>query len=266
MDSEELVIDGLNEDTEYTLNMTYDYIEEGQKTQDKYEMKVKTKAFPMPESGLIVSQIDKETITITKSPSDYSSWIKDVYVHVSGNSYYMGDATEFKVENLISDTTYNVYFTYKVEEPSTGNIYNGQDEEVRVRTLSVLLPSIVKFSIVEATQNTIKIEYQYIDDDDACASAKIYYGSQSIDLTKKRGTITIENVDLVKYEYKLTLQLLYFAYSDNIFPEEIKSELMTEKIVIEPEQPKKGCGKSSALLFTSLTTLSLAVLVIRKKK
>lgn len=267
MTDKELLIEGLEEDTEYTVNIKYDYVEDNKSTKDSYQMKIKTKAFQMPDPGLEVSVINKESITVIKKDTEYASWIKDVYVHVSGNSYFMGDQNEFTIEDLISETTYNVHFTYNVYEPSTGNIYKGTSEEVRVKTLSVELPQIVKFAIVESTKDTIKVEYQYIDEDDAVTVANIYCGNQTIALNKKRGTITISNLDLTKYEYKITLSLQYKANKENIFQEELKQELMSEKMVVEDvTPPKKGCNKSGALMISSLNAISLLVLVLRKRK
>ena len=269
MPNEELLIEGLEESTEYLVKISYDYTENGKKVSDVYEMKVRTKDFKMPDSGLEILSINKNSITIQKKNTEYSSWIKEVYVNVSGENYYMGSETEFTIENLIDDTDYTVYFTYEVHEPTTGNIYHGQDDEQRITTLSVELPKIIKFNILETTATTIKVEYEYEDEDDAIVSAKIYYGQQSIDLTRKRGTITIENLDLTKYEYKVSLSLIYYANEDSAFADEVKEDLMTQKIVVEPSQdePKKGCGKSSTqIMIYMLSSLSLITLIIKKRK
>ena len=120
---------------------------------------------------------------------------------------------------------------------------------------------------VEYEKDTIKVEYQYIDEDDAVTVANIYCGNQTIALNKKRGTITISNLDLTKYEYKITLSLQYKANKENIFQEELKQELMSEKMVVEDVTPlKKGCNKSGALMISSLNAISLLVLVLRKRK
>ena len=287
MTSESLLIEGLEEDTEYTAVITFDFTENGNIIKDSYELKFKTKAFQMPDSGLEISKINKESITITKKDTEYASWIKNVYVHISGESYYMGDSSEFVVENLISDTTYNVHFTYEVHEPATGNIYPATSEEQRITTTLIELPSIVKFQVKEQTSDYIKVEYQYEDEDDAVNWAYIICGDQKITLNKKRGTITLDNLDKTKDTYTIILQLLYYPNPNaSIFAEELKEEITVDSIKEEPVDPNptpnpepqptptpdntnKGCSCSSTsaeIIISTLSALSIAILVLRKKK
>ena len=271
MNSESLLIEGLEEDTEYTALITFDFIENGKTTKDSFELTFKTKAFQMPDSGLQIAQINKENIKVIKKATDYSSWIKNVRVHVSGNEYYMGDVDEYLVENLISGTEYNVYFTYDVVEPATGNVYKGQTDIERITTTLVELPTIIKLQLVENTPNAIKVEYEYEDDDDAVVGAYILCGAQKFTLNRKRGTITIENLDKTQTEYVITLQLLYYPNPEStMFAEEMKQELKVEAIKEEqpaPTEKKKGCKKSSAeMIITTISASSLLVMLLRKKK
>ena len=270
MTAESLLIEGLKEDTEYTALITFDFVENGVTTKDSFELTFKTKAFQMPDSGLQITQVNKESINVIKKDTEYSSWIKNVYVHISGNEYYMGDVSEFTVENLISGTEYNVYFTYDVVEPATGNIYHGQTDPERITTSLVELPSIIKFNVVENTANYIKVEYEYDDDDDAVVGAYILCGTQKYSLSRKRGTVTIENLDKTQTEYVITLQLLYYPNPEaTIFAEEMKQELTVEAIKEEPAPApaKKGCKKSSAeMIITTISASSLLVMLLRKKK
>ena len=251
--------------------MSFDFIENGETTKDSFELTFKTKAFQMPDSGLGISQINKESFNVIKKDTEYSSWIKNVYVHVSGNEYYMGDVSEFVVENLISGTEYNVHFTYDVVEPSTGNVYKGQTDVERITTTLVELPSIIKFNVVENTPNQIKVEYEYEDEDDAVVGAYIICGTQKFTLNRKRGTLTIENLDKTQTEYTITLQLLYYPNPEStLFAEEMKEELKVEAVKEEEPAPapaKKGCKKSSGeMLVATISATSLLVMVLRKKK
>ena len=289
MTSESLLIEGLEEDTEYTAVITFDFLENGKTIKDSYELKFKTKAFQMPDSGLEISKINKESITVIKKNTEYASWIKNVYVYISGESYYMGDSNELVVENLISDTTYNVHFTYEVHEPATGNIYPATSEEQRITTTLIELPNITKFQVKEQTADYIKVEYQYEDEDDAVNWAYIICGDQKISLNKKRGTITIENLDKTKDTYTIILQLLYYPNPEaSMFAEELKEELTVDSIKEEPVDPNpnpnpepqptptptpdntnKGCSCSSTsaeIIISTLSALSIAILVLRKKK
>ena len=271
MNSESLLIEGLKEDTEYTALITFDFIENGKTTKDSFELTFKTKAFQMPDSGLQIAQINKENIKVIKKATDYSSWIKNVRVHISGSEYFMGDVDEYLVENLISGTEYNVYFTYDVVEPATGNVYKGQTDVERITTTLVELPTIIKLQLVENTPNAIKVEYEYEDDDDAVVGAYILCGAQKFTLNRKRGTITIENLDKTQSEYVITLQLLYYPNPEStMFAEEMKQELKVEAKKEEqpaPTEKKKGCKKSSGeMLIATVSASSLLVMLLKKKK
>ena len=197
-----------------------------------------------------------------------SSWIQNVIVHVGDSTYTMGNESRYEITGLIGDTTYKVYFEYKVVEPSTGNVYQGLDQEFEVKTLNFELPKVESFEIDEVGDNYVKIKYQYEDSDDAVVGASIIYGNSKYDLTRKRGTVKIEGLDLSSQGYEFYLQLLYYEEEGSTFAKEVVSETLKveQKIEEEIEQPKKGCKKTSAeLVVATISVLSLATFVIRKK-
>ena len=268
--SSKLTIDGLNENTEYIIDVKYDVEVDGKNTTGTYQLKVKTDAFKMPNPGLSVSTINKESIIVTKEDGEYSSWIQNVVVHVGDNTYNMGNEKEFEITNLISETKYDVYFSYNVVEPSTGNIYNGQTEPRTITTLAIELPKIIKFEVVEVTETTVKVAYEYEDKDDAVEVVQVIYNNSKYVLTKKRGNLVIEGFNIDE-QNKITMKLFYFASETNIFTDEISKEIevikdITEEPIVE-KKGCKGCSKStSEYLITSLSAISLLVLVLRKKK
>ena len=145
----------------------------------------------------------------------------------------------------------------------------------------------VKFQVKEQTSDYIKVEYQYEDEDDAVNWAYIICGDQKITLNKKRGTITLDNLDKTKDTYTIILQLLYYPNPNaSIFAEELKEEITVDSIKEEPVDPNptpnpepqptptpdntnKGCSCSSTsaeIIISTLSALSIAILVLRKKK
>ena len=268
--SNSLIIDGLKEDTEHIVTIRYDIEENGKTTTGIYQLKAKTKAFKMPDPGLTISKINKESITIIKEESEYFSWIQNVVVHVGDNTYNMGNEKEFEITDLISETEYEVYFTYNVVEPSTGNIYNGKTETTSFTTLAIELPKIIKFEVIEQTGTTIKIAYEYEDEDNAVELVQIIYNGNKYTVNRKRGNLNIENFN-VDANNKITMKIYYYASETNIFTDEISKEIevfkdITEEPIVE-KKGCKGCSKTtSEYLITSLSTISLLVLVLRKKK
>lgn len=267
MTSNSLTIGGLEEDTEYVATIKYDFEEDGIVKTGTYQVKAKTKAFVMPDPGLEISKINKESITIIKRDTEHSSWIQNVVVHVGDNTYNMGNENEYEITDLIEDTEYNVYFSYNVVEPSTGNIYNGETEKSVISTLSIELPVIIKFEMVEINGTTAKFTYEYEDKDDAVELAQIIYNGQKYTLTRKRGNLIIENFD-VKTNNKVTMKLYYYEKEGNIFTDEISEEIEVEvkQNEIETKPGKKGCFKTAPeYLIATLSATSLLVLIIRKK-
>ena len=271
MEGDRLSITGLIESTEYAVTFTYvvpDDLDPTKKLKGYYTVHVKTKAFQMPNSGLKVTSVGKTSIVIEKEDYTTSSWIQNVIVHVGDSTYTMGNESRYEITGLIGDTTYKVYFEYKVVEPSTGNVYQGLDKEFEVKTLNFELPKVESFEIDEVGDNYVKIKYQYEDSDDAVVGASIIYGNSKYDLTRKRGTVKIEGLDLSSQGYEFYLQLLYYEEEGSTFAKEVVSETLKveQKIEEEIEQPKKGCKKTSAeLVVATISVLSLATFVIRKR-
>lgn len=264
--SQTLTIDNLEEDTEHIITIKYDIEENGQVREGMYQLKAKTKAFTRPSPGLEVTTINKESIIITKEKSEYSSWIQNVVIHLGDETYNMGNLEKFEIDNLISETKYNIYFTYDIVEPSTGNVYNDKTIEKIFTTLAVELPQITKLEITKQTKDSLEISYEYIDKDSAVKQAQLIYNGKVYSLTKKRGSITINNYD-VDTSNTITLKLFYYSSSTSMFADEINEEITIENIENDSnEKGCKSCKKSSSKYFVSLLTISsLLILILRKK-
>jgi hypothetical protein len=96
--------------------------------------------------------------------------------------------------------------------------------------------------------------------------------NEKVELTRSRGTIKFENLDKnnTEYTFKIIINTKYTNSLGETLEETVESSEI--KVTFEasaPAQPipsKKGCKKQGAYMFvTTLSTLSLAVLVLRKK-
>lgn len=210
MDGNELVIDGLKENTEYEVIYTFDMLDEKTKEYKtvSYSSRTITKSFQMPSSGFKFTNVNKNEVTITRSNNNKSSWFKNIQVMINNETYNMGSDYELKVEGLIENTKYTVEFTYDVLEPDTGNIYHGKETKT-VTTLSYSLPKIVKFEIYRQTNSKITFSYEYSDDDGVVEYANILCNGSKTQLTSKRGTIAISDLDFEHNEYTFQLQIAY---------------------------------------------------------
>ena len=280
MSEELLTIEGLKESTDYIVKIEYvlpDYRSTGGKIKGGYTCTVRTKDFQLPPSGLEVSQINKNEIVITKRDSEYASWIQGVNVIVSGESYYMGDQNEIVISGLLDDTDYTVQFEYNVIEPGNDTIYKGKEEPVYIKTLAFNLPTFPTLEIVEKTEKTVKIAYEYDDEDDIALEVNVVaYDANGKEVSRqkvsrKRGNVTFEGLDLTNQEYTFNIEVLYYEKEGAVFASTYYSDsVKADKVEIPEADPvpvKKGCKKSSAeLVIATTSTLSLAVMILRKKK
>ena len=280
MSEELLTIEGLKESTDYIVKIEYvlpDYRSTGGKIKGGYTCTVRTKDFQLPPSGLEVSQINKNEIVITKRDSEYASWIQGVNVIVSGESYYMGDQNEIVISGLLDDTDYTVQFEYNVIEPGNDTIYKGKEEPVYIKTLAFNLPTFPTLEIVEKTEKTVKIAYEYDDEDDIALEVNVVaYDANGKEVSRqkvsrKRGNVTFEGLDLTNQEYTFNIEVLYYEKEGAVFASTYYSDsVKADKVEIPEADPvpvKKGCKKSSAeLVIATTSALSLAVMILRKKK
>ena len=272
-------ISGLEESTTY--NAIIEYEEPNSKDPSKYSkgrftIPFRTKDFQLPPSGLQISRIDKEGIVVEKLDKGYGSWIQNVTVQISGESYYLGNESKLVIENLLSDTEYKLMFKYDVIEPGNDKVYKVEEEVISFTTLAFNLPAFEKLEIGEYTKDTLKVNYEYDDEDDIAEGIAVvlYKDGKEVSrqaVTRKRGTVTFEGIDLTQKGYSVKLEAVYYAEEGAMFAEVCYSdevEVPYVEVQPEPELPaKKGCSKKSAELVLATTAFaSLAVLIIRKRK
>ena len=292
-----LEISGLEESTTY--NAVIEYEEPNSKDPTKYSkgkftLSVRTKDFQLPPSGLKISQINKEGLVVEKEDKGFGSWIQNVSVIVSGESYYLGNESRLEIEGLLSDTEYKVQFKYDVIEPGNPKVYKVEEEVLSIKTLAFNLPLFEKLEVTDYSKETLKVAYEYDDEDDIAESINILLLLNGKEVarkavTRKRGNVEFTGLDLTKEGYTVKFEVLYYAEEGAMFAEVCYSDEVAVPVVKEepsdpnpdpnpnpnpepeptpqPETPKKGCGKSAgSIVVATLSALSLAVLVIRKRK
>lgn len=273
-------ISGLEESTDYVAVIEYEEPnakDPSKYSKGKFQVTVRTKDFQLPPSGLKISQINKEGIVVEKEDKGYASWIQNVSVVVSGEAYYLGNESRLEIEGLLSDTNYKVQFKYDVIEPGNDKVYKVEEELIDITTLAFNLPSFIALTAEKVSQDTLKVGYEFDDEDDIAQEIFVVLLKDGNEvsrqkITRKRGTLEFSGLDLTKDGYTVKMQATYYATEGAMFADVCESEeLVIEPIVVEDggndEAPKKGCKKSSAeLIIATTSALSLAILVLRKKK
>ena len=225
----EAVVKGLQENTEYVAEVTYKAPLEdkpGEFVSGSYKVKVKTKPFDMPGSGVVISKVNKKAITVEARETEYSSWIKDVEVVIDGISYPM-EGKEMTIPDLVEDIDYEVTINYTVVDPETGNEYHGTEKR-NVKTLSFELPDVTEFLVYKEYKNKVNIQYAYSDNDDVVTKVVITCNGTEYVIDGKSGYQLISDLDL---ENELYVIKMVITYKNGKYLEQLESkELKVGKI------------------------------------
>ena len=263
------VIEGLEEDTKYDIYCTYDilshldnstYISTRTRT-----YQTTTKAFEYPDPAFKAIAIGKNIIKVEKQ--NLNDQIFDVIIHLGSSTYMMNDEKEYVISDLISDTEYNIYFTFSVKDKETGKTYTKDTEAVTVKTLSYDLPEIKEFKESKKKENSLSVSYEYVDNDNLVEKAYILINGKEKELSSMLGSERFSDLDFTKNVYELTLVLEGHTKEGESF--KITSEVLKYDEVKDekPQEKKKKCGKKSAeLIISFLAATSLMGIVLRKKK
>lgn len=275
LNENKIKIDNLEENKEYEFKVTFEVVDRrtNKKATVSQTIKGSTKAFEAPESPYKVQEIGKDYIKIVKNKTESSSMFESTTVEISGTKYFM-NGDEIVIDGLISGTSYQIKFIHNVIDPVTNNKYLIEEAlNEKITTKEYSLPKIEEFTLVDVDDN-VSIKYSYDDDDDVIESIYMICveTNEKVELTRSRGTIKFENLDKnnTEYTFKIIINTKYTNSLGETLEETVESSEI--KVTFEasaPAQPipsKKGCKKQGAYMFvTTLSTISLAVLVLRKK-
>ena len=274
--SEKIEIEGLEENTDYEVVFSYEVPavnDETKYVKQKYKVNIKTKNLIYPSSGLYVSEVDKNSITISKDKTGYEDWIQDVTVYVSGQAYYMGNESTFVIEELLDATKYTISYEYNVVEPGNPKRYPVTEPGTEITTLAYTLPKFVKFGVKSQTENSVIVEYEYDDEDGIAENVYIVAYNQEgkevsrQEVSRRRGNVEFTGLDLTLQGYSFKIEVKYYESEETTILSTYRSEPITVEQIVKKPETKKTCKKSTGeYLVATLSLASLAVLVLRRKK
>ena len=273
-DGSAMTFEGLEEDTAYDVKVTYDV----QKHDDvekvvssSHTKEFRTKMFFAPSHGLSVSNITSTTITISKNTElETASWIQDVIVHVGRNKFTMGNADEFVCTDLYKDCEYELYYEYKVVDPSSGKSYSFTTMPKIVYTLAYEAPTIIKFEESKKSSSSVTFAYEYKDEDKIVESAYITVNGEKVkELMVKNGTTTVSGLEFEENDYSIRFVVEYLDTEGKTIVLESNEIIYEKPAQSEPTPPAQsgGCSMGSALIFVQLfSAVSVFAVVFRKRK
>lgn len=268
--AEGVLFEGLNENTEYKVNVTYSIKQHPDI--DKYVLSAqsasaKTLDFIRPNPGLRVTDVSSEEFKVVKDTTlDTASWISNVVIYVDNIPYEMGNNDSVLCDGLRKNSEYEVYYSYVVTDPETGNRYNVNSTKFTVKTLAFAKPVIVSISESVKTSSVLGIKYEYKDPDSKVTSAYILCNETQYSATNKNGTISISGLDFANNTYNIKLVLEYENEAGKTIL--VESEVLTYEAsgAAPAPKPSTGCNMGSVELVISLLSLtSLLAFVVRKR-
>ncbi len=270
---DKIIVDGLEENTEYTFEVTYKLNGE----EVKAKITGKTKEYIPPTNIISIGKITDTSIEIIKSEIEH---IFNLVIYLENEPINQGTGQTIIIDNLIKDAEYEIYATYDIYDPNLNKTFNITTEKINVKTISFSTPTIEIYEESIKTKTLIGIKYKYIDPDNKVVNAYIEYQDETGEikqypLTSKTGTASITNLDFEKHSYSFKLVLEYSDENDKL----IKQESVVLKYIIDkvetPEQPtqtpqdveNKKCGKKNAeLIILTISLISMLALIIKKQK
>ena len=218
----ELTIDGLDENTSYDFEISYDVAKIGTTDVKTMTSKVhaQTKLYAGETPKFEITSILKNSFKVTMNASDA---VKNVKVIVNDQSYDLTN-NEVTITELLQDTTYTVVCKYDLYDAKTQKTYSRETSPIEVTTLSYELPEITSFVIFRENQDKIIFKYAYTDNDDKVIKAELVYGNEKVALNSKNGVVTVSNLDLANVSYEFTVVITYDA---NGVEKELRSETIT---------------------------------------
>ena len=185
----------------------------------------------------------------------------------------MGNATEFVCTDLMKNAEYEMYYEYKIVDPSSGKVYNFVTDPKLVYTAAFDAPSISKFEETKKTDDSITFEYAYADEDKVAVKAYISCnGEIAKEVSTKSGSTTIRDLELGKENYEFKFVVEYENENGETF--KVESSVLTYEGTGETPTPPStqpapsgGCARGGIVVFVQLfSAISVLALAFRKRK
>lgn len=274
--NEDIIIDGLQEDTEYEVVLSYIIKDNGKEVPFSTTFVARTNEYQPPKPGVSVKEACGTSLTIEqKSKLHFESMniklidgntkelIEQITVDLTQDIY------SYKFNNLTRLTYYQVVVEYQIYDELTDSIKNCV-EIIDAETISYDLPSIIKYEITNIDNKKVRVEVEILDEDNVVEYIYVKYSPKNYDsvgtyiLESSKETFELE-VDLASGEYEFALGFI-IKTGEYISPtiKTIDKIDIDEPEVVKPT--KKGCKKNSILLLELMTLISLITFVIKKKK
>ena len=261
LENDNLTIEGLEDDTEYKINLTYDVKINNQTVKGYHQIIGHTDSFTIPSHG-----VKEQNITANQVEFIRNSTVDDEYIYVklklNDQEYDLLEENKpVIIKNLTPSTRYNYTITYAVKDTLTGKTFEKTVESTFI-TEKYNLPTINKFDVTRTGKDKVTINVAIIDEFNLAYSYYIMYNGNQYALESLNETIEIEELNIKDEEY--IFQLIIQYKTDTTF-----SSLESQQITIDSntsyQNNSKGCNKCNLVLIELTTLVSLCYFIFKKK-
>ncbi len=261
LENDNLTIEGLEDDTEYKINLTYDVKINNQTVKGYHQIMGHTDSFTIPSHG-----VKEQNITANQVEFIRSSTVDDEYIYVklklNDQEYDLLEENKpVIIKNLIPSTRYNYTITYAVKDSLTGKTFDKTVESTFI-TEKYNLPTINKFDVTRTGKDKVTINVEIIDEFNLAYSYYIMYNGNQYALESLNETIEIEDLNIKDEEY--IFQLIIQYKKDTTFSS-LESQQITINSNTSYQNNSKGCNKCNLVLIELTTLLSLCYFIFKKK-
>ena len=261
LENDNLTIEGLEDDTEYKINLTYDVKINNQTVKGYHQIIGHTDSFTIPSHG-----VKEQNITANQVEFIRSSTVDDEYIYVklklNDQEYDLLEENKpVIIKNLTPLTRYNYTITYAVKDTLTGKTFEKTVESTFI-TEKYNLPTINKFDVTRTGKDKVTINVAIIDEFNLAYSYYIMYNGNQYALESLNETIEIEDLNIKDEEY--IFQLIIQYKTDTTFSS-LESQQITINSNTSYQNNSKGCNKCNLVLIELTTLLSLCYFIFKKK-
>ena len=261
LENDNLTIEGLEDDTEYKINLTYDVKINNQTVKGYHQIIGHTDSFTIPSHG-----VKEQNITANQVEFIRNSTVDDEYIYVklklNDQEYDLLEENKpVIIKNLTPSTRYNYTITYAVKDTLTGKTFEKTVESTFI-TEKYNLPTINKFDVTRTGKDKVSINVEIIDEFNLAYSYYIMYNGNQYALESLNETIEIEDLNIKDEEY--IFQLIIQYKTDTTFSS-LESQQITINSNTSYQNNSKGCNKCNLVLIELTTLLSLCYFIFKKK-
>ena len=261
LENDNLTIEGLEEDTEYKINLTYDVKINNQTVKGYHQIIGHTDSFTMPSHG-----VKEQNITANQVEFIRNSTVDEEYIYVklklNDQEYDLLEENKpLIIKNLSPSTRYTYIISYAVKDTLTGKTFEKTVESTFI-TEKYNLPTIKQFDVTRTGKDKVSINVEIIDEFNLAYSYYIMYNGNQYALESLNETVEIEDLNIKDEEY--IFQLIIQYKTDTTF-NSLESEQITINSNTTYQNNGKGCNKCNLVLIELTILLSLCYFIFKKK-